>query len=103
MGSAELAPAGTVAAIEGRSGGAVFVIEDGGRFRALAGRPEDPARQLSIDGIERQALAAFAEALSAHMAARTGQRPRPPLRRGVPGLSAALRPQWGRAERLRRR
>lgn len=84
MGSVELAPAGTIAAIEGRSGGAVFVIEDRGRFRVVAGRPEDPARQLTIDGIERPALAAFAEVLNAHMAARPGERPRVPYDEAFP-------------------
>ena len=84
MGAVELAPAGTVATVEGRSGVAVFVIEDRGRFRVLAGSPEDPARQLSINGIERQALAAFAEALSTHMATRTGKRPAVPYDEAFP-------------------
>lgn len=91
MGSIELAPEETVAAVEGRSGGAVFVIEEAGRFRVLAGYLDKPAGQLSVEGIEAQALAEFAEALSAHMATRTGERPHVPYDEAFPA-SAQL---WG--------
>ena len=73
------APAGTVAQVRGRHGGAVFVIEDGGgRYRILAGHPENPASQISMADLDAGRLRGFADALGAHLAGRSGERPRVP-------------------------
>src|SRR5689334_6123652 len=91
MGSVELAPEGTVAAVEGRTGGTVAVVEESGRFRVLAGYLDKPAGQLSVEGIEAPALADFAEALNAHMATRTGERPNVPYDEAFPAAAQL----WG--------
>lgn len=92
MGSADTAPAGTVASIEGRSGGAVFVVEDQAGYRVIAGHPENPDGQITLDGIDRQSLRAFVAALDTHMSTRTGERPHVPYDEAFPASVQLVRP-----------
>lgn len=92
MGSADTAPAGTVAAIEGRSGGAVFVIEDHAGYRVIAGHPEHPDTRITLDGIDSPSLREFAVALEAHLRTRSGERPHVPYDEAFPASVQLARP-----------
>ena len=91
-GSADTAPAGAVASIEGRSGGAVFVIEDEAGCRVVAGHPEHPDNHITLDGIDPPSLRGFATALEAHLQTRSGERPQVPYDEAFPASVQLVRP-----------